>query len=87
MQKEEQMAADNQLTPDEQVYQDNKREPEAKVVYSNDPTDAQTNEQSSDSVTSADQDKAVADTFPASDPLPSSAALPSKPNPVEQSGS
>jgi hypothetical protein len=82
------MATDHDMTPDEQVYQDNKREPEIKVVYSNDPTDAQTNDHSSDSVTAADQDKAVADTFPASDPLPTSAALPSKPQvDSEQSGS
>lgn len=74
-------ATDQDRTPDEQVYQDHKQEPAVKVVYSNDPTNTATDEQSGDVVSAADQDKTVADTFPASDPPPTSAALPSKPAP------
>lgn len=75
------MERDSERTPDEQVYQDNKQEPAAKVVYSNDPSpsDQGAEQLSSDVVAAANNDKMSADSFPASDPPATAVALPKKP--------
>lgn len=54
---------DQNRSPDEQVYQDNKDEATVREVYSNDQPEQRERERDA-----AVQDKAVADTFPASDP-------------------
>lgn len=68
---------------DEQVYQDNKREVKVTEVYTNDPGDAAQVTQASPG---AQQDEAVAETFPASDPVTSSASAAVPSAPVEEDG-
>lgn len=77
------MDAESERTPDEQVYQDNKQEPAAKVVYSNDPSPSSEGAEqlSNDVVAAANNDKMSADSFPASDPPSTTVALPKKPAP------
>ncbi len=62
-------------TPDEQVYQENKREPEVREVYSN--ADDQAGQEPEGR---ADQDEIVEDTFPASDPPATSSSVPKAQN-------
>lgn len=80
------MEAESERTPDEQVYQDNKQEPAAKVVYSNDPTSPTEGAEqlTSDVVAAANNDKMSADSFPASDPPSTPVALPKKPAPQSE---
>ena len=60
-------------TPDEQVYQSNKDEPEIKHVYDHDPSGAQIPAEDHDQ---AEVDEMVEETFPASDPIATTPTVP-----------
>jgi len=64
-----------QSSPDEQVYQSNKREPAVREVYSNE-NDEPAVEPSQEPDRRADQDEAVAESFPASDPPATTSSVP-----------
>jgi hypothetical protein len=60
-------------TPDEQVYESNKDEPEIKRVYDHDPQGAQLPAEDHDQ---AELDEMVEETFPASDPTTTTPTVP-----------
>lgn len=63
--------AEHNVSPDEQVYKDNKSETGVKKVYDEDPqgaTTANQNRQPDEIAPGVTQDEASAESFPASDP-------------------